>query len=217
MTSYLPAMGIPICRERGREQSKLSARHPAELRTLSDFFGMPRSEGPRDPLGQFVHEPAQHSMHPLLLEPAYWQARLQAQEATRPFLLITPRPDLSNAGCEVQEIRFRAFDGHSLWGLMGRCPILAGSHPAVISLSKSSQPLRIDKDLVHSGAVQVLVQLPAGRRLEDRVLDALRAAEVAAAMQSVDGAKVQFALEINGLIPDEVRIAQGLRLGGFVR
>ncbi len=155
-------------------------------------------------------------MHPLLLDPAYWQARLQEQQATRPFLLITPRPDLSSAGCEIQEIRFRAFDGHSLWGLMGRCPILTGSQKAVISLSKTSQPLRIDKELVQSGAVQVLVQLPAGRRLEDRVLDTLRAAEVAAALQSVDGTNVQFALEVNGLVPDEVRIAQGLRLGGFV-
>ncbi len=155
-------------------------------------------------------------MHPLLLEPDYWRVRLQAQQATRPFLLITPRPDLSSAGCEIQEIRFRASDGHRLWGMMGRCPILNGLQPASISLRKSSQPLKIDKELVQAGTIQFLVQLHAGRRLEDRVMDALRVAEVAAAMQYVDRSQVQFALAGSAYAPDEIRIAEGLRSGGFV-
>lgn len=154
-------------------------------------------------------------MHPLLLEPEYWHTRLKAQEETRPFLLITPRPDLSTAGCEIQEIRFRAFDGERLWGFMGRCPILSGVQPATLRMVNASQPIIIDLELVQTGITQCIIQLPAARRLEDRVLDALRLTEVAGSIQQVDAARVQFEGDNTPYVPDEVRIANGLRQGGF--
>ncbi|MFT5058761.1 MAG: hypothetical protein ACI89E_001540 [Planctomycetota bacterium] len=187
----------------------------ATTTNLLQFFRITRSENSRIRLQSLVHQPLNHPMHPLLLEPEYWTSRLKAQDKTRPFLLITPRPDLSTAGCEIQEIRFRAFDGEWLWGLMGRCPIFSGIQPAALRVVSTSQPLTIDIGLVQEGMTQFIVQLPAGRRLEDRVLDALRLTEVAGSVQQVDAARVHFDGGKSPYLPDEARIADGLRHVGL--
>ena len=149
------------------------------------------------------------------MEPGYWRSRLEVQRATRPFLLITPRPDLSTAGCEIQEIRFQAHDGVRLWGLMGRCPLFRSDQPATLRLVGACQLPTVNVDSVQQGCTEFVVQVPAGRRLEDRVLDALRLAEIAANFKQVDASQVGFDYEQQTEAPDEVLIADKLRLRGI--
>ncbi|MFT7486947.1 MAG: hypothetical protein ACI9F9_002804 [Candidatus Paceibacteria bacterium] len=149
------------------------------------------------------------------MEPGYWRSRLEVQRATRPFLLITPRPDLSTGGCEIQEIRFQAHDGVRLWGLMGRCSLFRSEQPAVLRIVGACQLPAVDVASVQQGNTEFVIQVPAGRKLEDRVLDALRLAELAANFEQVDPSRVGFAAGEPSMAPDEVLIAIKLRLGGL--
>lgn len=150
------------------------------------------------------------------MEPEYWRGRLEEQRAVRPFLLLTPRPDLSTGGCEVQEVRFQAHDGVRLWGLMGRCPILRNEQPAALRFVGPCQLPAIDVDSVQLGCTEFVIQSPAGRRLEDRVMDALRLCEIAANFESVDSDQIGFGGLDNVDLPDEARIADQLRTGGVL-
>ena len=160
-----------------------------------------------------MHERRPGELHPLLLERKYWRDRLQEQQATRPFLLLTPRPDLSSASCDVQEIRFRAHDGARIWGLVGRSPFLRGPQPASLRVLNAADVPRIDVGEVERGRTQFLIQMPPGRRLVDRVLDVLRLRQIAVDFALIDGERVEFA---GGEGRDEVRIASELRSGGII-
>jgi hypothetical protein len=160
-----------------------------------------------------VREPRPGELHPLLLQREYWRGRLLEQQAIRPFLLLTPRPDLSSASCDVQEIRFRAHDGARIWGLVGRCPLLRSLQPAALRVLNASEVPRIDPKVVELGQTQFVIQMPPGRRLVDRVLDTLRLRQIAAEFAQIDAARVHFAEEGQ---PDEVRIASELQAGGFL-
>lgn len=133
----------------------------------------------------------------------------------RPFLLITPRPDLSGACCEVQEIRFQSHDGVRLWGLVGRCPLLNSEQPALLRFVGPCERPTIDGASVQLGRTEFVVQTPAGRRLQDRVLDAVRLCEIAARFESVDPQQVGFERSAGPEPPDDIRIADELRAGGF--
>ena len=163
-------------------------------------------------------QPSPHrDLHPLLLEREYWRGRLEEQRSTRPFLLITPRPDLSTRSCEVQEIRFRAHDGVRIWGLVGRCPFLRDAQPAALRLVGAAEPPQIDVATVEQGRTEFVVQIPAGRRLVDRVLDALRLRQIAAEYARIDADQVAFSGDEGRRLPDEVRIADRLFSGGLMR
>ena len=150
------------------------------------------------------------------MQRAYWRNRLEEQRAVRPFLLVTPRPDLSTAGCEVEEIRFQAHDGVRLWGLVGRCPILRDEQRAALKLVGPCQLPAIDIEAVQQGCMEFVIQTPAGRRLEDRVLDAVRLCEVAASFENVDAEQIGFE-GVGGVdLPDEVLIADELRACGMI-
>jgi len=180
---------------------------------LLRFCRILRSVTPRIRLRGLVREQRPGELHPLLLEREYWRSRLEQQQATRPFLLLTPRPDLSTASCEVQEIRFRAHDGTSIWGLVGRCPLLNGPQPASLKLLNASETALIDTTKVEEGRTQFVVQIPPGRRLVDRVLDALRLRQIALGFALIDTGDVEFDRGQGG---DEVLIARQLRSGGIV-
>jgi len=140
---------------------------------------------------------------------------LEEQRAVRPFLLITPRDDLSTAGCEVQEIRFQSHDGVRLWGLMGCCPLFRNQQPAALRFVGPCERPVIDQAQVQAGRTEFVVQTPAGRRLEDRVLDAVRLCQIAAGFESVDPTQVSFERTPDEGVPDHVRIAEELRAGGL--
>ena len=176
-----------------------------------------RSDGWAPRLVRSVQPPPPRDLHPLLLEREYWRGRLEEQRSTRPFLLITPRPDLSTRSCEVQEIRFRAHDGVRIWGLVGRCPFLRNDQPAALRLVGAAEAPRIDVATVEQGRTEFVVQIPAGRRLVDRVLDALRLRQIAAAYAHIDASRVAFLEDGARSVPDEVRIVDKLCSGGLIR
>jgi hypothetical protein len=133
----------------------------------------------------------------------------------RPFLLITPRPDLSSGSCEVQEIRFQSHDGIRLWGLMGRCPLFRSEQAANLQFVGPCELPAIDNEAVESGRTEFVVQSPVGRRLEDRVMDAVRLCEIAASFSTVDSTRVGFERTSEPTLADEIRIVGHLRAGGL--
>ena len=134
-------------------------------------------------------------------------------------LLILPRADLSNAFVDVVEWRMRAHDGTRLWGLRALSPF----HPepagvCVREVSASELPT-VRLETVTAGWAEVVLQVPAGRRLEDRVLDLLRVVQVSLTTCGVDVEAVRmeaFVAGDDGNRPaDEVVIADRLVRAGI--
>ena len=158
---------------------------------------------------------ARRAVHPLLLEPTYWRSRLQELQLGRPSLLITPRPDLSGRGKDVIEFRIRAHDGAHLWGLLARPEWHEGPRPAVIRSVEPHQRPSIDIETVQSGVADLVFQEPAGRRLEDRVLDVVRICHMAFSTEGIDRFRVSFFSPGTSQEPDEFLIAEQLFAGNF--
>ena len=129
---------------------------------------------------------------PLLLEGEYWRGRLARMDSIHPGLLILPRPDLCQPGMEVVEWRLRAHDGLRIWGL--RCQSSFHTLPkgARIRLVESSERPEPEFDSIAEGEVDFVYQVPAGRRLEDRVLDCLRVFHVASDYCEVEPRRIRF-------------------------
>lgn len=105
--------------------------------------------------------------------------------AIRPGLLLLPRPDLSDTGIDVVEFHLKAHDKTPLVGLAGRSTFHRSHYTARVRLRGPAEDLLVDADLVATGTADVVLQTPAGRRLEDRVLDLLRVCEVARDLDGV--------------------------------
>jgi len=159
---------------------------------------------------------SRRALHPLLLEPTYWRTRLQEQDLVRRGTLITPRPDLSSATVEVREVKFKAHDGVRLWGLTARCPMMQEAKEARIRVVGPAHPAEIEAHWVQGGCCEFVVQEPAGRRLEDRVLDVLRVCELAASLEGIDRARIRLDTASGAEPPDELLIAAELRAGGIL-
>lgn len=153
---------------------------------------------------------ARKAVHPLLLEPIYWRTRLEEARTVRRALMLTPRPDLSGGGRDVTEFRIRAHDGVRLWGLLAWPAWHAGARPAEIRKVGAATPPRIDDELVRSGTAEVLFQAPAGRRLEDRVLDVIRVFQMCAATEGVNPEEIRLRGPLDSREPDEFLIAREL-------
>jgi len=149
-----------------------------------------------------------------LVEPNFWRARLERLRATPRALAFFPRPDLSSPLVEVDEWRLRAHDGERLWGLRGRSPFNPDPFGASVRLALAPALTEVDVAVVAEGQVEWVLQVPAGRRLEDRVLDLVRLWEVVA--EFAEGADdVRFAHSEQAM-PDEVAICTGLRKKGII-
>ncbi|MCB9908154.1 MAG: hypothetical protein H6830_10595 [Planctomycetes bacterium] len=114
------------------------------------------------------------SVHPLLLEPSYWNQRLSELEEGAGSMFSSPREDLSGSGREVEEFRLKTHDGQLLWGLIAYPTFFQGSRPCCIKAAGPAEPIVLDPSAPETGTVEILYQVPAGRRLEDRVVDLLR-------------------------------------------
>jgi hypothetical protein len=147
------------------------------------------------------------SLHPLLLEPGYWANRLRELRLSRVSLVIIPRPELSSKGIEVDEFRVRAHDGVRLWGLRARSRF--GTSAARVRVVGPSDLPQIDQRAIERGEVEFVFQEPAGRRLEDRVLDVLRVCQVAVEVGSAS-ARVELVASEGCQAPDEFLIATQL-------
>lgn len=147
------------------------------------------------------------SLHPLLLESGYWTNRLRELRLSRVSLVLIPRPELSSNGIEVDEFRVRAHDGIRLWGLRARSRF--GSQSARVRVVGPSDLPKIDSAAVLRGEAEFVFQEPAGRRLEDRVLDVLRVCHLAGEVSS-STAHVELVPPTGGRAPDEFLIASQL-------
>jgi hypothetical protein len=63
---------------------------------------------------------------------------------------------------------------------------------------------------VAGGLVEYVLQFPAGRRLEDRVLDVVRICELAAAKEGIHPSEVRLSSDPDQPVPDEFLIATEL-------
>lgn len=153
-------------------------------------------------------ETKRRGLHPLLLERSYWRNRLQVLKLARPSVLLIPRPELSNPTIDVDEFRIRAHDGVRLFGLRAQSRIGVARGPARIRIVGPSELPEIDHARLEDGACEFVFQEPAGRRLEDRVLDVLRICQVAAQSESVRADQVQLVSVRHQ--PDEFLIASHL-------
>jgi hypothetical protein len=172
-----------------------------------------RSVGGSVRLGRLMPSQRRHPPHPLLLEQEYWRNRLQALRLARPSALYTPRQDLSSRSVRVEEFRVRAHDGLRLCGLVGKRSMAIGTSQIRLRILPPDQPPDIDLPAVRSGMVEYALQLPAGRRLEDRVLDVLRVCELAASRENVRPRDVLLFAPEGETEPDEFLIASQLMVG----
>lgn len=147
------------------------------------------------------------TLHPLLLESGYWTNRLRELRLSRVSLVLIPRPELSGNGIEVDEFRVRAHDGIRLWGLRARSRF--GTHSARVRIVGPSDLPKIDSAAVLRGEAEFVFQEPAGRRLEDRVLDVLRVCHLAGEVGTTVG-HVELVPPASGPAPDEFLIASQL-------
>ncbi len=140
---------------------------------------------------------------PFLMDRHFWEGRLAQMESVGRGLLLLPRQDLTNQLADVVEWRMKAHDGVRLWGLRG----LSQFHPVaremrVRQVAATELP-QIDMETLAEGCGEFVFQVPAGRRLEDRVLDVLRV--------------VQLALSTGDVETDRVRLVVGMEDGRRAR
>jgi hypothetical protein len=150
------------------------------------------------------------ALHPLLLERAYWRNRLQELKLAQSSVLLIPRPELSTAAVEVDEFRIRAHDGIRLYGLRAQSRLNVPHHSARIRMVGPCALPEIDRQVVADGATEFVFQEPAGRRLEDRVLDVLRVCQLASSSSNVDANRVRLFAPDREQEPDEFLIASQL-------
>lgn len=149
------------------------------------------------------------TLHPLLLERSYWRNRLQELNLARQSVLLIPRPELSSALIEVTEFRIRSHDGIRLFGLRGQSRFGTASRCVRVRVVGPSDLPHIDPRVIENGESEFVLQEPAGRKLEDRVLDVLRICRLAAAAESSNPRQILFGAS-RGQQPDEFLIASQL-------
>lgn len=150
-------------------------------------------------------------LHPLLLERNYWRNRLEAMQLDTPSRFFLPRPDLTTPFEQVLEFRIRAHDGVRIFGLLARSAMNFGSsstpvtgtvpggpggdgQPAKIRLIGPCDLPEIDRRLREDGWAQFVLQAPAGRRLEDRVLDLVLVCQLARSTEGIDPERIELEL-----------------------
>lgn len=149
-----------------------------------------------------------------LLDPTFWKGRLERLGQVQRGLILTPRPDLSSPFCEVFEWRLRAHDGTRLWGLRASSPFHSPPRGATIREVPHGQLPSTDCAFVAEGMVDIVFQVPAGRRLEDRVLDLVRVYQMALE-SGVQPTSISMVPPDPEHVPDEFLIAGGLRDRGL--
>jgi hypothetical protein len=122
-------------------------------------------------------------------------------------LVCFQRPDLATAEIEVTEWSLRAHDGLRIVCLMGRPTLQVAPEGAYIrELEPGGAPV-IDLGAIKAGCLDFIIQLPAERRLEDRVLDVLRVCQAVAATCELNPDRIRFLPWMGGHQPDEFLIA----------
>ena len=126
----------------------------------------------------------------------------------QPSVLLIPRPELSTATVEVDEFRLRTHDGIRLFGLRAQARSPVGTHRVMVRVVGPCETPDLDSEAMQEGATEFVFQEPAGRRLEDRVMDVLRICQIAAAQEGTAARDVR--LVSSDEVPDEFLIASQL-------
>jgi hypothetical protein len=125
-----------------------------------------------------------------LLDPAYWQPRLERLAEVPRKLVILPRPDLSRPGVEVLELRLQAHDRTAVRAILGRSAFARAGEHVRVRPAGQRDPEQLDWAALEQGRTDVSLCFPPGRRLEDRVLDVLRVAQAACSLESIASSRV---------------------------
>jgi hypothetical protein len=126
------------------------------------------------------------------MDPGYWRPKLERLEDTPRHLVVLPRPDLARPGVEVCELRLRAHDGERLRALLGRPAYCLEGESLRLRPCECLESAALDWEAVAAGASDLVFQYPAGRRLEDRVMDVVRVCQAACTVEGGDGVQVEF-------------------------
>jgi hypothetical protein len=161
-------------------------------------------------LGDLMPRAHRRALHPLLLERGYWSNRLQELRLARASVLLIPRPELSTPSIEVDEFRIRAHDGIRLYGLRAQNRLTFAQKTVRIRMVGPCDLPSIDRQAVAEGATEFVFQEPAGRRLEDRVLDVLRVCQLASSDGNIEANRVRLVVPDPEQEPDEFLIASQL-------
>lgn len=154
--------------------------------------------------------PNRGSLHPFLVDLGYWRTRLGAMADIPQRLLIYPRPDLSEPGVTVEELCVRAHDRSCIPALLARSVFRRASQPVRIQPTTELEAQELDWEAVRSGFAQLLVQIPPGRPLIDRVLDLLRSAAALGSLPELAAAEIRIEAPPDQAPGDDVLIARHL-------
>lgn len=132
---------------------------------------------------------------------------------SRSYLLV-PRPDLSTPLVDVVEWRLRAHDGARIVGQRGISPFHPNPSGARIRQVGPDGSFEPCIQAITEGHADFVYRREHDRRLEDRVLDALRVWQ-AALNVGVDPDTVAFVHPDQATAPDEFMIAQELLRKGL--
>jgi len=190
------------------------ARDGGHLPRSFPCFGGSLRRGYR--LADFMSGPSRRALHPLLLERAYWRNRLQQMNLAQPSVLLIPRPELSTLSVEVDEFRLRTHDGIRLFGLRAQSRLPLEHQEVMVRMVGPCESPDLDREAMSRGMTEFVFQEPAGRRLEDRVMDVLRMCQVAAAQEGRSTRDVRLVcseetpdefLIVTQLLADEIDLA----------
>ena len=151
-----------------------------------------------------------------LMDPGYWQPRLQRLADVPRQLVVCPRPDLSRPGIEVLELRLQAHDGTPLRALLGRSSFAQRGNLVRLHGAADLQPEELDWGSLDAGRTDVAVCFAPERRLEDRVLDVLRVAEAASSLETVDTHRFRLGDDACAEGGDEFLLARLLLERGWI-
>lgn len=149
------------------------------------------------------------------MDPEYWRVRLERLEREPRHLAIFPRPDLSRPGVEVIELRLRAHDGVKLTALLARSAFTGVGLEIRLRACTVANGSELDFATVEGGGTDLVLQYPAERRLEDRVLDVLRVASAACSLERIDSSRVTLRAS-DSCVQDEFAIVEFLRQEGWI-
>ena len=151
-----------------------------------------------------------------LLDPEYWRPRLKLLKSTPRRLLVFPRPEQSRPGTELVEFRVRAHDDQRLVGMLARRAYGRDCDMIRLRACRDIDAGRIDWEAVGDGITDLIIEVPEGRRLTDRVLDALRLTQAACSIESVGFARVVFGDGGGCGLNDALCIAEMIRSRGWL-
>jgi len=145
--------------------------------------------------------------HPLFLGKEFWVSRLVKMRSQPRLLTQFQRKDLARPGVEVLELNLQSHDGTPITALLARSKFHRLGRAVHLRLCGGLETCAIDWKAVDEGIGDLVFPFPEGRCLEERVLDVLRMAQVAADLEAIEAREVEL-YHGSRTPPDEFVIAE---------